>query len=113
MTWWNWIWIAAMAVVTVAGAAVDSKDREPAWYTALGVASGAACVVFVLNFFGLLQLGNLFLPALLTLAALVWEAWHDVRSDPELSARQKILSIGLTLALFAPAAALGLVGPAA
>lgn len=110
MPWWSWVWVAVMLVVTVGGARLDLRDREPVWYMALGVASGLACIVFVLNFFGSLRLGNLALPAVVTLVFLVYEAWRDVKSNQEHTAAEKALAFVTTLALFAPAAVLGLLG---
>ncbi|MDH3252663.1 MAG: hypothetical protein OEM41_07710 [Ignavibacteria bacterium] len=110
MPWWSWFWVAAMLAATSAGAVRDVIDREPLWYTSLGVGSGLACIVFVLNFFGFLHLGKLALPAVITFVALVFEAWRDVRADRELTGAQKALSIIITMALFAPAPVLGLLG---
>ncbi|UCF21539.1 MAG: hypothetical protein JSU87_09200 [Gemmatimonadota bacterium] len=107
MPWWSWVWVAIMLVLTLAGAVMDLRDREPLWYTVLGVASGTACIIFVLNFFRLVRLGNLALPAVLTLAVLVYEAWHDVRADPDLTVGQKALAVLLAVGLFAPAPVLG------
>ena len=111
MPWWSWVWVAVMSAMTIAGAGVDLKDREPLWYTALGVGSGTACIIFVLNFFGLIRLGNLKVLAVATLVALVYEAWRDVRGQQELTAAEKSVSVGVTVGLFAPAILLGLLGP--
>ncbi len=111
MPWWSWIWVVAMLAMTLGGAGMDLRDREPPWYTALGLASGIACVIFVLNFFHVIRLGNLAPLAAVTLVALVYEAWRDVRADPELTAAQKILAVVLTVALFVPATVLGMLGP--
>lgn len=113
MPWWSWLWIAVMLVVTLVGVILDVRAREQVRFTLLGLGSGLACVVFVLNFFGLLRLARWVplasLPPLaaLTLAVLVYEAWKDVKDDPELTVAQKALTIAIAVAIFAPAAVLG------
>ena len=103
---WSWVWVAVMLAVTVGGAGFDVRDREPAWYTTLNIVSGLACVVFVLNFYGFLRLGDLTLPAC---AAFVYEAWRDLR-DEEVTTRERVLVFVMIAALFGPAIVLGVLG---
>ena len=107
MPWWVWIWVGLMAAVTVGGAVMDSKDREPVWYIGIGIASGAACQVFVFSYFGWLPLGNLLWPAAVTLFALICESWWDVQTANDLSTAEKFGVFVVTLGLFAPATVLG------
>ena len=107
MPWWSWIWVLLLLVASAGGAILDFKDREPFWYTALCLFNGILCITFVLNFFGLLQIGNASIPAALSLLALGYEAVRDVRSSENLSDKEKVLAAAITLALFAPAAVLG------
>ena len=58
--------------------------------------------------FEIVALRALTLPAIATLAALVIEAWLDVRAERELSTAAKVASFVAVLALFAPAPVLGL-----
>ena len=99
-----------MLAATFGGAALDVKDREPVWYTALNVVSGLLCVVFVLNFFEVVRLGNLSIPAILTLAALGYEAFHDARGSKDATTGEVLIAVLVVGVLFAPAAVLGLLG---
>lgn len=111
MPWWAWIWIAVMLAMTAGGAWMDREDQEPGWYTALGIATGLACALFVANYHGVLRLGGLVVPAVVTLAAVLYEAWHDLGTLDELTAGQRAAAAGMTVAVFAPATVLGMLAP--
>ena len=113
MPWWSWLWVSVLAVMTVGGAALDVKDRAPAWYTALGLGSGLICVVCVFNFFGVIQSGDLAVPASVAIVALLYVTWKDSEGDQEFSRGERALMFLLTLAVFVPAAVLGFLAPEA
>ena len=114
MTWWAWLWITALAIVTVAGMWDDRKDRRPVWYIAAGGLSGAICVVSVLAYFTspvAEALGRWLLPLAFTSAVwLVIELttdYYSIRSEPHAidseDGTTAAIGVGLAFALFAPA----------
>ena len=110
MPWWSWVWVAVMLALSVGGAGMDLRDREPVWFGALNIVSGLACVVFVLNFYGVLRLGDLTLPACAAFVAVLYEWWRDVQRDEEMTTGQRVLVLAITVALFGPAIVLGALG---
>ena len=120
MTWWAWLWIAALGVVTAAGMWDDWNDRRPVWYVAAGGLSGAVCVVCVVAYF-VVPVAEILGLWMLTLAlfSAVWIAIeltadyrslrHESQSADRDQHRAASLGVGLAAALFAPAIALGII----
>ena len=120
MTWWAWLWIAVLVVVTAAGMWDDWNDRRPAWYVAAGGVSGAVCVVCVVAYFvnpvGA-ALGNWLLSVAFVSA--VWIAieltadYRSMRNAPRSTEGENqvtaLMGIGISVALFAPALVLGVI----
>ena len=111
MPWWSWAWVFVLLAMTIGGAALDVKDREPAWYTALGLGSGLICVVCILNFFGVLRSGDLAVPASVAIVALLYVTWQDLYGDQEVTRGEGAVMFLLTVAAFVPAAVLGFLVP--
>lgn len=110
MPWWSWLWVGAMVVVTIGGALFDRKDHEPAWFIILTTANGLACAVFVLNYFGVVRLGNLAVAAGACLALLLYEIWNDANTGGTPRTRERDSAAVLLLLMFVPAVVLGVLG---
>jgi len=106
-----WIWTGVLTLMTVGGVATDLSDGEPRWYAAMGLTSGLACVVFVLNHGGIVGLGNLAPAAVLALAALLYEAWRDLGREYGVTQGVKSAVTIVVIVPFVAAVFLGVVGP--
>lgn len=100
-----------MLVVTLAGVREDIKDGEPRWFSALGLANGFACALFVFNYFGLTRLGNLAPLAAVVLVGLVYETWRDVQGLKEFTPLELGIVLAVTLGIHVPATVLGMWQP--
>ncbi len=113
MPWWAWLWSATLLVLAVVAAWLDARDGEPAWFVGLGLFVGGHCAWFVLAFFAPPAdptVHRLLLPtAVLAGAGLAYECardWLDMTRERE---SRVVVAVGLalTVALYAPAIALG------
>jgi hypothetical protein len=119
MSWWTWVWIGLMVLITIGGAWDDHRDRRGPLVIGLSIASGLISVAGVLAFYlpaAGARLGKALLPlSVLAGVLLVTEMIRDLRAfrrDPEPTAREKdvieaviILVVGL---MFGPAVLMGI-----
>ena len=123
MSWWTWLWIVAIAGVTLYAAREDHRDRLPVTRIVFGVLTGLVCIAAVFAFFvepvGKM-IGKWLLPLVIAAGIqLVVEGTLDLRRmspDPELTAGEsfamQLLGVGIVGLVFGTALLAGIVAGA-
>jgi len=120
MSGWIWLWICAIAAITVYAAWDDHRDRLPLTRITFGVLTGVVCIAAVVAFFVepvATALGKWLLPLVIGAGIqFVVEGIHDLRQmtpDPELTAREnlsmELFGGGIVVLVFGAALLAGIV----